>query len=178
MAELVHLNGPMGVGKSTLAAALVAKRRLALNVDIDDLRVRLGGWAKDPDAKPVARSLGFGLAAKHLRDGYDVVLPALLCDFEVVDEVAALTTNAGAAYTEVVVVASLEEIVARLRADRTPARPHPRDSITDDDYLGHVRYALQVLTQRASERPSVRLVDISGLGASAAAEAVASAVEW
>lgn len=41
--DLIHLNGPPAVGKSTIAAALVRRRPLAPNLDIDALRVRLGG---------------------------------------------------------------------------------------------------------------------------------------
>lgn len=178
MAELVHLNGPMGVGKSTLAANLVARRRLALNVDIDELRVRLGGWRESADSKPVARALGFGLAASHLRDGHDVVLPALVCDFAVIDKVQTITATAGAGFTEVVVVASLDEIVARLRSDRINSRPHPRDEVRDDHFVEHVRYALEVLTERAAKVPEIHLIDVTGLDALAAAESLSSAIGW
>jgi predicted kinase len=168
----------MGVGKSTIAASLVAQRRLALNVDIDELRVRLGGWQGNPDAKQVARSLGFGLAASHLRDGHDVVLPALFCDFGVIDKVAAIAKTAESTYTEVVIVASLDEVVARLVADRVASRPHPRDEIDDAEFVEHVRFALKVLTERAETRPRAHLINVSGMNAATAADAVCSAVGW
>ena len=69
MVDLIHLNGAPGAGKSALAAALVGQRPLALNLDIDEIRSKLGAWEESDDAKEVARGLGFRMAAWHLESG-------------------------------------------------------------------------------------------------------------
>ena len=166
----------MGVGKSTLACGLVSNRRLALNLDIDELRVRLGGWQDDPEAKRVARALGFDLATSHLKAGYDVVLPQLLVRFEVIDQVASLAARVDAAFVEVVLVAPTEEIMDRIGGDSSPR--HPRDHLSRGERETHVDYALQKLRRRAEIQPNALLVDIGGLNAGDALEMVRAAIDW
>lgn len=168
----------MGVGKSTLARGIAARRRLALNLDIDDLRMRLGEWRDEPASKQIARSLGFGLASSHLQDGHDVVLPALICRFEVIDHVAAIAAAAGATFTEVVLVAPVDEILARLVTSRSVQAPHPRDGVQDDEFREHVEFALRELRQRASTRPGVHLIHVAGMDSDAALARVCSAIAW
>ena len=47
MSRLIHLNGPPGIGKSTLARRYVAAHAGVLNCDIDVLRTLIGGWKDD-----------------------------------------------------------------------------------------------------------------------------------
>ena len=47
MARLLHLNGPPGIGKSTLARRYAAEHHGVLNCDIDVLRTLIGGWEDD-----------------------------------------------------------------------------------------------------------------------------------
>lgn len=42
--RLIHLNGPPGAGRTTLARQYLADHPLALVVDLDDLRMNLGRW--------------------------------------------------------------------------------------------------------------------------------------
>jgi adenylate kinase family enzyme len=47
VSRLIHLNGPSGIGKSTLARRYVADHPAVLNCDIDVLRTLIGGWDAD-----------------------------------------------------------------------------------------------------------------------------------
>lgn len=47
MSRLIHLNGPPGIGKSTLARRYVSEHPGVLNCDIDVLRTFIGGWEDD-----------------------------------------------------------------------------------------------------------------------------------
>ena len=47
MPSLIHVNGPPGIGKSTLAALYADRHPGVLNLDIDRLHVLVGGW-QDP----------------------------------------------------------------------------------------------------------------------------------
>jgi len=170
-ATLVHLNGPPGIGKSTIASGLVQRRPLALDLDIDQLRVRLGRWEDDEESKRLARSLGFGMASTHLAAGHDVVLPQLLVRFEVVDHLARLAHDAGAELVEVLLVAPVEEIVARFGGDDGP---HPRALFTLDELRAQVVDCLDRLRQRTG----ANVVDVGGLGPGGALQRVAETIGW
>ena len=47
MPTLLHLNGPSGVGKSTLARAWADRHPGTLLCDIDELRTCVSGWESD-----------------------------------------------------------------------------------------------------------------------------------
>lgn len=150
---------------------------MALSVDIDELRVRIGGWQTQPDSKLLARNLGFGMAAEHLRSGHDVVLPQLLLNGEVVDHLREIATDAGGQFVEVVLVASTDELTGRLR-DSHGKRPHPRNLFSVDDLESQVGSALEALNRLAAERSTSLLIDVSGLSADAAASMVQRTIGW
>ncbi len=47
MPRLIHLNGPTGVGKSTIAARYAAGHPKTLNLDADEIVRLIGGWRED-----------------------------------------------------------------------------------------------------------------------------------
>ena len=59
--RLILLNGPPGVGKSTIALLYAQGHPLALNLDIDLVRRQLGRWTSNPEEP--------GLPAGRGRDG-------------------------------------------------------------------------------------------------------------
>ena len=44
MPRFIHLNGPPGIGKSTVARAFAAEHPGVLNLDIDQVVALIGGW--------------------------------------------------------------------------------------------------------------------------------------
>ena len=67
MPRLVHLNGPPGIGKSTLARRYVADRPLAFCLDIDGFRRLIGGWAEHPEQSgQLARRMALAMAREHI----------------------------------------------------------------------------------------------------------------
>ena len=154
----------------------MARRALALHLDIDDLRTRLGHWEVDTSSKRVARSLGFELAGAHLRSGRDVVVPQLLVDPEAIARFEAVAADAGAAFVQVVLVASPEEVVRRL-ADRPP-EVHPRNAFSLAELTELIEHALAVLRSRATADPRVHLADVTGRDAAAAVAEVAARIGW
>ncbi len=68
------LNGPLRVGKSTLARKYVDEHPGTLALDLDILAGLIGGWRDDFfTALGIVRPHGWAMATRHLRDGYDVV---------------------------------------------------------------------------------------------------------
>lgn len=129
MPVLVHLNGPPGVGKSTLSALRADRNPGTLNLDVDALHLLIGGW-RDPrtDTWRLVWPLVHAMTAAHLDGGHDVVLPQYHAR---PDEVAVLEDLArahGAAFREVVLLADRDTTVARF--DR-------RGRETDDPWIRH-----------------------------------------
>lgn len=121
---LLLLNGPPGVGKSTIAARYVADHPLALNLDIDVLRGRLGDWQSDPGrAGVLARDLALAAARTHLLAGYDVVVPQFLARPEFILALETLAAEVGVEFVELVLLDSKENVLHRCaeRGDPTKA---------------------------------------------------------
>jgi predicted kinase len=99
VAALIFLNGPSASGKSTLAARLVERRPLALNIDI--VRGQLGRWLDDPNAAGLAaRALALAMIDTHLRAGHDVVIPQFLARPDFIEELSRTAHAADAHFVE------------------------------------------------------------------------------
>lgn len=121
MPRLIHLNGPSRVGKSTRARRYADEHPGTLVLDLDVLAGLIGGWSDNfSGALEIARGLGREMAARHLRDGYDVVFPQLVTVHDRAPDPALERTAAasGAAYTEVALMVGHLEHLQRLRAKR------------------------------------------------------------
>lgn len=74
--RLILLNGPPGIGKSTLAQRYVDDHPGSVNLDIDRIRSLIGRWRDDPlPAGLHARAMALAAARVSLRAGRDVVIP-------------------------------------------------------------------------------------------------------
>ena len=118
MTCLILLNGPPGIGKSTLPALYTDRHPGTLNLDIDSLHRLVGGW-QDPENRThdVLRPVALAMASTHLGGGRDVMLSRI-------DEIEAFETvahDAGADFREVVL---LDDRAASL--DRFDRRQHDR----------------------------------------------------
>jgi predicted kinase len=117
VATLLHLNGPSGVGKSTLARAHAASRPGTLVCDIDELRSWVSGWADDfIGTGEAVRASALALITAFLRTGHDVVLPQLIVTPAQVDRFEAAAAEAGAAYVGVVLTVAPDLLLERLHA--------------------------------------------------------------
>ena len=107
---LLLINGPPGVGKSTLARRWAERHPGAIVVEVDDLRIELGGWSTDGSTRQTARDLAVELIEDHLRHGRDVVVPQYLGRPTFRDRLRDLAAVTGVAFVEVVLTAPATEI--------------------------------------------------------------------
>lgn len=126
MTRLIHLNGPPGIGKSTLARRYADEHPGTLNCDVDVLRTLIGGWRDDfARAGSLIRSAALAMIGAYLRTGQDVVLPQLLADLDEVARFEACAAEAGAEFVERVLMDLPDAAVARFhrRGAIGPADP-------------------------------------------------------
>jgi len=99
------MNGPPGIGKSTLARRYVDEHPLALCLEQDVIRGLLGGWVtRETESGQHARELCLVMAREHLATGKDVVVPQFVAMPEYLDRLADVAARAGASYVECVLL--------------------------------------------------------------------------
>ena len=133
MSRLIHLNGPPGIGKSTLAKRYADEHPGVLNCDIDVLRMLIGGWESDfARVGELIRPAALAMIEAYLASGHDVVLPQMLGNPTEVARFEAAATGIGAQFIERVLMdASAAAAVARF-ARRGASEAH-------DPWHDHVR---------------------------------------
>ena len=117
MARFIHLNGPPGIGKSTLAQLYVEENPGVLNLDIDQVRRMIGGWqARFDETGEIARPIALGMARTHLEAGRDVVMPQYLGRLSEIDRFESVAVDSGAAFVEVMLMDTKESSIHRFNS--------------------------------------------------------------
>ncbi len=121
--RLIHLNGAPGVGKSTLAHALVASRPGWLCLDIDLLRRLIGGWEDEHGSTgTLVRPLALAMISAHVGGGGVVVMPQLLVDPDELGRFVGAAVDAAGTYSQVLLDLPDPQLASRWR-ERDPSDP-------------------------------------------------------
>jgi predicted kinase len=124
MPSLIHLNGPPGIGKSTLAQMYVDDHPGVLNLDIDHVLWLIGGWQDNVgESLTMARSIGLSMATTHLRSGHDVVLPQFTGRLNEIERFEAVAQESDALFCEIMLMDTKERSVERFSRRSDAGRP-------------------------------------------------------
>lgn len=168
MPQLIHLNGPSGVGKSSVAQLYVDRHPGVLNLDTDQIVSLIGGWQHDFwKTLRAGRLLAISMAETHLRTGHDVVMPQLTVKAEEVDGFQAAAAVAGAEYREIVLTVAKEQMFARF-TERAKTSQHDRhrhldEIITREGGTTLLARIHEHLTAYVETRPACVVVPTDGL---------------
>lgn len=162
-ARLILLNGPPGIGKSTLAQRYVEEHPLALNLDLDGVRRMLGGWQQQPiEAGLLARAMTLEMARVHLAAGHDVIIPQYLGRPQFIHQAEQVALAAGVPFAEFVLMDSRDTAVQRFldRTARAATEAHVEAGALMEQFGG--RPALEAMYDRLllvlSHRPDARVI--------------------
>lgn len=99
------LNGPPGIGKSTIAQMYVDGHPGVLNLDIDRLTQLVGGWRTHRKRIiAMGRTDALAMAAAHLASGSDVIVPQLVGRLVELERFEAVARDSGATFCHVVLM--------------------------------------------------------------------------
>lgn len=160
--RLIHLNGPPGIGKSTLARRYVDEHPGVLNCDVDVLRSLVGGWRDDFNgAGELIRPAALAMIGAYLASGHDVVFPQMLVDPAELAKFEASATEVGAEFVEIMLMDSAAASLDRFhrRGGEDPWHDHVRaivDELGGDALLRRTHQGLEALS---AQRPTIALVD-------------------
>lgn len=123
---LIHLNGPAGIGKDTIAQKYIDAHPLTLCVRTDDIITTLGQWSTADNYDP-ARHLAFDLAlsmiSTHLKAGHTVIIPHLLTDIEEAQNFERVARGIDVPFIEILLSTSKTDALDRIFERGTRGEP-------------------------------------------------------
>lgn len=120
--KLIILNGPLGIGKSTLASRFAEEHSLALRLDIDNIRTYISHWREDAEQSATSsKQMALAMAKVHLSLGHSVVIPQIVRKAEFFERFEEVAHETDADFFEVLLLADKEEAIRRFK-ERSYAR--------------------------------------------------------
>lgn len=175
------MNGPPGVGKSTIACRLRDDRPLSLLVDFDELWPLIGDWRHNANSQDLAIAAGLAMARAHLRAGHDELAPQFATGGDFYEAIATIVGETSADYVEIVLTGDPERVASqfrRRRAERTLAgEVDVSDNIAEDRVDEVIASATAELVTRARTRPHARVIPTDG-GVDATYARVCGVIQW
>lgn len=182
VARLIHLNGPPGIGKSTVASAFADRHPGVLNLDIDRIAALIGGYRDRFSASFEAGVLlAAAMARVHLANGHDVIMPQMMTNVNS-GELAVFESAAAAAkaeYCQILLIAPIESAVDRCMERAKGGDPRQvvvSNVIEENGGRDFVRKLHSQVTQFSAGRQPHAVIDCERLTVEQACDAVEAAL--
>ncbi|TAK04718.1 hypothetical protein EPO33_01850 [Patescibacteria group bacterium] len=168
--NLVIINGPCGVGKSTVASALHQTMPLSLLVDIDAIRRQISGYREHADeSNRFSFLLVLAMIDAYMQTGHDVIVEKMMFDETRLDRMIALAKQRNAHVTEVILWAS-KDVVLKRAADRG----YREDGLLTPEKCERFWNEMNELK---AKRPHATIIDVEDLSPDEVVERVKTAIE-
>lgn len=162
--NLILLNGPLGVGKSTLAKRYAQQHPLAVAIDIDEVRFLIGSFREFPEQSlQMAFEMAASIGRVALRRGHDIAVAQILtkpAQFELFEELADQTSaklHEILLYTEK--EAAIGRFVLRGRQKGWPLGYKPDGLIGRNGGLVRVAEKYDEMLHLAKNRPQTKIIN-------------------
>lgn len=115
--KLIIINGPCGVGKSSIATRLHQALPLSFLLDIDGIRRLFSGYKeKRAESGQASLKLAEVMVGSCLDMGHDVIIDKMQFDSAVLDKYYEIAKEKGVVVKEIIIWASKEVVMERARA--------------------------------------------------------------
>ena len=167
--NLVIINGPCGVGKSTAATALHQSMPLSFLVEIDAIRRLISGY-KDHAEETSQNSFSVTRAIidTYLQTGHDVIVEQMMRDETRLDSMIALAKRRGAHVTEIILWARKDFVLKR-----AGDRGYREDSLLTPEKCERFWAEIDAIKDR---RPGAIIIDVEKFSPEAVVEQIKIAV--
>ena len=114
--KLIILNGPLGIGKSTIATKFADEHPMTLRLDIDDLRACISHWREQADQSAASsKQMALAMTRVHLSLGYNVVIPQIVRKAEFFEDCEQIAKETGAEFIEVLLLVNKDDAIRRFK---------------------------------------------------------------
>ena len=155
--KLIILNGPAGVGKSTLARRLHEDAPMSLLLNIDNWRKQISHWRENRrESQVLSYKTATVAIGAHLEESYDVIVDkAILNDDSTLDALVGVGRKHNAQIYELVLTAE-KEVIAR----RAFERGFDPNGLLNAEM---VEKLLELSQELQKTRPEARVIDTTHL---------------
>ncbi len=153
--KLILINGPAGIGKSTIAGKLHQVLPLSFLLDIDAQRRYISGYREHrKESGDLVIQLSLAMVENYLQSGHDVIIDKVLTDAGVSERFLELGRKHDATVFEFVLNADKEALIVRANE-----RGYREGSMLTPEKVPKIWEAMQSYIKL---RPSALIVETSG----------------